>query len=602
MADFPVMLRPRRTWTIPPRAPVASELVSAAERHAVSPRLLQVLVARGIDSPDALAGFLGDPLAGLHDPALLPDARAFRERLAAARDRGERVMVYGDFDADGLTGLAVMVLALRAFGLDVEPYAPTRFLDGHGLSLPAIERARETGCRLIVTVDCGTSSADEVAIAAEREIDVLVTDHHHVPERVPAALALVNPYRADSAYPDPRLTGAGIAFRLAQLLLADAAGGDEVWLGLSDLATVGTIADVAPLVGENRAIVRLGLERIRRGSRPGLASLVRAAGLAADRLDADAISFALAPRLNAAGRVGDVTLASALLLTSDPAEADALADRLEETNRARRDLTATAVAEAKAVVGDPGDAPAVVVVGSWPVGLIGLIAGKLAESLRRPAVVFSTSVEPWRGSARAPAGTLDLAATFAACARHFVRFGGHPEAAGCDLVPGSIDAFRGDFLAHAAAAPRRPGEGPLAVDIAIPVAEVDYELLHELRRLEPAGVGNPAPLVAVLGARVTRVRAASNGHCQLTVSKGREVLDVIAFGRGDLADAVAADDVVDIVGRLASRRFGGFESLQLELVDAATAGFRPEHGEWIVAAEERRVPGADALVAGEAAR
>ncbi len=565
---------------------MSPQLADAAHSLGIPERLLHVLLTRGCDTPEALRSFLGDPVRALHDPALLPDAAAFRDRLVLARSRGERIMVYGDFDADGLTALALMVLALRAFGLEVEPYVPTRLADGHGLSIPAVERALEAGCGVIVTVDCGTSSTDEVATASERGIDVLVTDHHHVPDRAPGAAALVNPHRADASYPDSRLTGAGVAFKLAQLLLAGEPPTRDAWLDLADLAAIGTVADVAPLVGENRGIVRLGLDRIHTSPRPGIAALLAAAGLPRERLDADAISFAVAPRLNAAGRVGDVTLAARLLLATDAAEAEGPAARLEEANRTRRDLTASAVAEARDVVGDPGEAPAVVVAGEWPVGLIGLIAGRLSDTLRRPAVVFSTVVDPWRGSARAPTGTLDLAAAFAACQRHFLRFGGHPEAAGCDLLPGAFDRFRSDFISQAASAPRRPAVADLVVDVALPAADVDYGLLGELARLEPVGVGNLAPVVAVLGATVTRVRAASNGHCQMTVSKGREVLDVIAFGRGDLVASVGQGDRVDIVARLATRRFGGFESLQLELVDIATAGL------WQPAAvPERHEPG-----------
>jgi single-stranded-DNA-specific exonuclease len=567
------MLRPVHAWALAVPAPIPPELAVAAERLGVSNRLLGVLAARGIVDPGALESFLGDPLMALHDPALLPDAVIFRTRLERARKLAERVMVYGDFDADGLTALAVMVLALRAWGLDVEPYVPSRFTDGHGLSIAAVDRAVETGCAVIVTVDCGSSSATEIAAAASRGIDVLVTDHHRVPERRPGGAALVNPQRPGSAYPDTRLTGAGIAFKLAQLLLDDGVPEHRAaWLDLADLATIGTVADVAPLQGENRAIARLGLARVRQGPRAGIAALLQVAGIAPDRMDAESIAFAIAPRLNAAGRIGEVTLAARLLLASDAGEAGSLAAQLEEANRSRRDLTAAALAEARDVVGEPGDAPAVVVAGPWPVGLIGLVAGRLADSHRRPVVVFSTESDPWRGSARSPDGGLDLARAFAACERHFLRFGGHPEAAGCDLRPGAVDEFRSDFLELAARAPAAVAEPPLHVDLAVQALEVDYALFRELELLEPAGTGNPVPRMAVLGATVTRVRPTSGGHVQMTVSKGREVLDVIAFGRPDLAGTVAAGDRVDIVARLASRRFGGYESLQLELVDVGTAG------------------------------
>jgi single-stranded-DNA-specific exonuclease len=533
---------------------------------------LGLLAARGCAQPEALEAFLGEPHAALHDPGLLPDAAVFRERLERARDRGERVLVYGDFDADGLTALAVMVLALRGFGLAVEPYVPSRLTDGHGLSVPAVERAVATRCSVIVTVDCGTSSATEIALAAERGMDVLVTDHHHVPERAPGGVALMNPQRADSRYPDRRLTGAGIALKAAQLLLDERPEGRQAWLALTDLAAIGTISDVAPLVGENRSIVRLGLEQIRTRPRAGLKALLAAAGIAPERVDAETVAYTIAPRLNAAGRVGEVTLAARLLLAGDAAEAADLATELESANRTRRDLVAAALVEARAVVGDPGQTPAVVVAGPWPVGLIGLVAGRLAEEHRRPAVVFSTSTEPWRGSARSPAGALDLAQAFAATARHFVRYGGHPEAAGCDMLPDRLEPFREEFLGLAAGAPGVESEPALRIDLAVPASEVDYALYRDLERLQPFGAGNPAPQLGVVGATVTRVKPVANGHLQLTVSKGREVVDVIAFGRADLADRVAPGDRLDMVARLASRTYGGFESLQLELLDAASAG------------------------------
>ena len=302
----------------------------------------------------------------------------------------------------------------------------------------------------------------------------------------------MNARRPDSRYPDPRLTGAGVAFKLAQLLLEDGSPASRArWLELADLATIGTVADVAPLLGENRAIARLGLELLRRNARPGLAALIRVAGLAPDRIDAESVAYSIAPRLNAAGRIGEVTLAARLLLASDAGEADELAGQLEEANRTRRDLTAVALAEARDAVGDPGESPAIVVAGPWPVGLIGLVAGRLAETHRRPVVVFSTDAEPWRGSARAPSGGLDLARAFGSCERHFVRYGGHPEAAGCDLLPGAVDAFRADFQALAALAPSAVPQPPLPIDLVVQVLDVDYALFHELERLEPFGAGNP---------------------------------------------------------------------------------------------------------------
>lgn len=562
--DRPV---PRYRWQLRRQPDIEPALASFAERRGISPRLVRLLAARGHTDERAIVSFLDPSEARLHDPLLLPDAEPFAERVRLAVERAERVLIFGDFDADGLTGLAVLVLALRRVGLDVEPYVPSRTEEGHGLSLSAVARAVEERRTLIVTVDCGTSSAAEIIAAREAGIDTLVTDHHHVVPPLPPALAVVNPHRPDSTYPDPRLAGSGVAFKLAQLLLGAEA------LELADLAAIGTVADVAPIVGENRVIVRLGLERLRQRPRPGLAALLGRAGVDIRRLDVERLAFAVAPRLNAVGRVGDAMLAALLLLSEATSEADALAEKLEAANVLRRELLASALDEARRAVDQASDdgsiAPFTIVSGDWPVGIIGLIAGRLAEERGRPAVVFSNSVEPWRGSARS-AGGFDLAASFSALADLFERFGGHAAAAGCNLPAGRYTEFvermgrLGETL--------RATEPELLLDLVVPSADVDYDLLRELALLDPVGPGNPPALVGVAGVTVVRVRAARGGHTQLVLRKGREVVDGVCFGRDDLAAELREGDQLDLVARLASRTFGGYESLQLEIRDAAAAG------------------------------
>ena len=370
--------------------------------------------------------------AGLHDPSLLPDAGVALARIVRARDAGERVLVFGDFDADGLTGLAILVIALRRFGIDALPYVPSRLDEGHGLSLAALDAAAAAGARLIVTVDCGSTSTAEIAEAGRRGLDVIVTDHHRVPAVLPDALAVVNPHRPDSVYPDRRLTGSGVAFKLACLILAEEPGGRAAALGLTDLATIGTVADVAPIVGENRAIARLGLDVMRRGPRPGLAALLERSGLAVDAVDLEAVAFTIAPRLNAAGRVGEAAEAARLLLAEDPADAAQRAEALETANTTRRDLMKTAVAEARALLEGAPDAPATLVHGPWSVGIVGLVAARLVEDRGRPAVVGAELGDVIRASCRSD-GSLDLGATLEACSDLFVRHGGHAGAAGFEL-------------------------------------------------------------------------------------------------------------------------------------------------------------------------
>jgi single-stranded-DNA-specific exonuclease len=288
------MLEPRHRWTFPRPVAVDDRLAAEAKRAGLSHRMTEVFTRRGIGDPGELRAFLAPPLAALHDPGRLPDADRFAERIGRARRDGQGVLVFGDFDADGLTGLATMTLALRRLGIRVEPYVPSRLDEGHGLSLRAIDRAVELRLAVIVTVDCGTTSVAEIAVAVHRGIDVLVTDHHRVPEVLPDALAVVNPHRPDSTYPDRRLAGSGVAFKLAQLLLRDEPGGPDAALALAELALVGTVADVAPILGENRAIARLGLDRMRSAPRVGIAALLARAGVAPSRIDVETVSFAIA--------------------------------------------------------------------------------------------------------------------------------------------------------------------------------------------------------------------------------------------------------------------------------------------------------------------
>jgi single-stranded-DNA-specific exonuclease len=563
------VLAPRSRWLFPTPVDVPLTLLEAGRELGLGPRAVTILAGRGVVLEDDLRRFLGDPAGSLHDPGRLPDAAAFHDRIALARSRAERVLVFGDFDADGITGLAILTLALRRLGLEVMPYVPSRLDEGHGLSLAAVEAARVAGAAVIVTVDTGSSSVSEVAAANAAGIDVLITDHHRVPADLPAALAIVNPHRPGADYPERRLAGSGVAFTLARLLIGEAA------LDLADLAAIGTVADLAPVLGENRAIVQLGLERLRSGPRPGLAALLATARVAPADVDLEALAFSVAPRLNAAGRVGEAFDAARLLLSEDAAEAEQLAGVLEAANLARRDLLRAAVAEARTSPDAVDDAPATILRGPWPVGIVGLVASRLSDERRRPAIVGADLGSVVRASCRS-GGALHLADALAACGDLLIRHGGHAGAAGFEIASERWDEFRERFLALAAAAPPPDPVASLAIDLAIRGRDVDYGIHRDLMRLAPCGTGNPEPLVAVLGLTVTRVREADGGHTQLVLRRRLDVLDGIAFGWPELARSVSEGDVIDVVAQLRSRRFGGIESLQLEVRDAAPSGSHPE--------------------------
>jgi len=616
-------------WRLAQSAPVDPACRALAAERNISPRLLALMAARGVTTADDLARFLAPAEEGLHDPKLLPDADAALRRVAEARGRGERVLVHGDFDADGLTGLSILVLALRSLGLDVAPYVPERLGDGHGLSLRAIERAVREGRTLIVTADCGTSSADEIELARGRGIDVLVTDHHHAATWPDAAVAVVNPVREDSVYPERTLTGAGVAWKVAHLLIGElggaglGAGGTrsgaataasgapaegaintgrvlpEAVRALADLALIGTVADVAPILGENRSIARLGLEQLRAGARPGLVALLERAGIPRDRLDLDAIGFAIAPRLNAAGRVGEAARAARLLLAANRGEAEELAADIEKANVDRREMTRLALADARQLLGlgparDTAGAPAdeatpdataraaafadlpaaLLLRGEWPIGIVGLVAGRLAEDLGRPAVV-ATSLDVQAGTLRASCrsgGGMNLAEALIACGDLLLRHGGHRAAAGFDMAAARWPEFAERFLGIAAAEVQPPGPPELMVDLVLSADSVDYALVREIGLLAPTGPGNPLPTIAVTGLTVLRVRSANGGHTQLVLRRSRDVLDAVAFRRPDLVSMLHEGDRIDVVARAASRSFAGFDSIQLEVIDVAAEG------------------------------
>src|SRR3954471_11233386 len=492
------MIDARHRWVFPEPYRLDPMLRAAARELGVGTFAATVMARRGIADPVTLAAFLGPAAAGLNDPRRLPDAAALVERVARARDRDEHVMVFGDFDADGLTGLAQLVLAFRRLGLRVTPYVPSRLEEGHGLSLAAVDAAATAGITLIVTVDTGSTSVAEAAAARARSIDVIVTDHHRLPEVLPAAVALVNPQRADSAYPDRGLSGSGVAFTVARLLLGELADAEADALPLAELAVIGTVSDVAPVLGENRAIAKLGLDQMRTSPRPGIAALLARAGVKPAAADLETVGVVIAPRLNAAGRVGEALDAARLLLAEDEAEATALAATLETANASRRDLMRAAIAEARAALGlpDPGvapgqeplfpdlapdpqavtvggglEAPAVLLHGPWPVGIIGLVAGRLADETGRPAVVGTRVGDSIRASCRSD-GRLDLAATLTACGDLFVRFGGHAAAAGFELPLDRWDEFVARFTTLAGVGAPDDPRPVLPVDLALPAGYV----------------------------------------------------------------------------------------------------------------------------------
>lgn len=564
-ADVP--LEPRFRWRFAPPPP--PELV-AEVRH---PILAGALAQRGVDGVEAARAFLARD--GRDDnPFRLTGMHRAVERLRAAIRDGERVAVYGDFDADGVTASALLLTTLRALGADALAFLPHRTRDGYGVHAHALEELARRGVRLVVTVDCGVRAVEEVAYASSLGLDVIVTDHHLPGPILPAAVAVVDPRRPGDAYGDVGLAGVGVAYKLAQALLRVAARADRRPPALReeallDLVALGTVADVAPLLGENRALVHRGLAELRAARRPGIRALCEVAGIEPGELTSRDLGFALGPRLNAAGRMDDARLALELLVSTDAARARELAERLDAHNRARRAATDVAVAEARAALDGGLDAPLLVWASATVApGVVGLVAGELARAQYRPAMVLRLEGDIARASLRS-IPELDVTAALDEIGALLERWGGHAAAAGltvrAERVPELAERLTGVVSERLAGQDLRPS---LAIDAVLPPAEIDRPLHEALQCLAPFGEGNPEPQLCAAGAEVRAVRTVGQNHLKLALAgSGGAVLDAIAFHQGDRP--VHAGQRLDVVGRLVEDRWQGQSRLQLVVEDLA---------------------------------
>ncbi|HEX5506607.1 MAG TPA: single-stranded-DNA-specific exonuclease RecJ [Thermomicrobiales bacterium] len=537
--------------------------------------LLALLARRGYATDGEVAAFLAPDTGTLADPFLLADMDRAVDRLALARRRGEAVAVYGDYDVDGLTSTALLCRALDGLGLTVLPYVPHRAREGYGLHRAALDRLRDAGVSLVVAVDCGVGNAEEIAHARARGLDTIVLDHHRVPETLPGAVAVVNPRRADCAYPCEELAAVGVAYALARAL--DDAGYAGVRAADADLlalAALGTVADVVPLRGENRVLAAHGLAALRETARPGLRALCKVAGVEPARLLAWHIGYVLGPRLNAAGRIAEPDIALRLLLTDDPAEAAGLAARLDRLNRERqRELArileeATARLEAAGPLGD--DRRLIQLDGAgWSAGVAGLVAGRLTERYSRPVLILERGTNRSKGSARSVDG-FNIVEALAECADLLDHYGGHAKAAGLTVANAHLDALHARLhdlaLARLSADQLRP---TLAPDLAAPPGALTAATVDSLARLEPCGHGNPEPLLLVRAADARWPRASQDGrHLFCAIHQGpRRQVRAVAFGHGERLAELTGAGPVDLVGTLRREWWQGEERLAFHVRD-----------------------------------
>jgi single-stranded-DNA-specific exonuclease len=536
-------------------------LVTAA---GIRPLTARLLVARGIAEADLAARFLAPRLANLRPPDGMVDLQRAIERLVAAFAAGETIGVFGDYDVDGVTTAAVLTNAFRAFGGRVVARAASRNA-GYGLGVDDVGRFADAGCRVLVTGDCGTSDHAALRSARERGIDTIVIDHHELPEGETAAYALVNSRRPDDTFPFKGLASCGVAFYLAAALRTRLGAAFDP-RDLLDLVALGTIADLVPLVAENRILVAAGLERLSARKRPGLAALARRAELEGSRITAHDAAFRLTPRLNAAGRLGEAQLALDLLLATD-ADAERLAGELDDQNTERQRVQELVWKEALAMATAhvEEDAVPAIVVGAegWHAGVVGIIAARLVDRFARPAIVIGFRDGEGRGSARTVPG-VNLFDALAACSGHLTKFGGHAAAAGMSIGMGSLDAFRRAFAAEAA---RQLGvvrqSSAVTVDAEVTLRDLDLGFTEELARLAPFGVANREPLFALAGVTARTTRVVGKDHLQLTLDHGGATSEAIAFGFADSDPGAGAR--VDLVATAELDTYRGLTRARLKV-------------------------------------
>jgi single-stranded-DNA-specific exonuclease len=601
------MYRPRRWNVAPADPPAAAEL---AGRLKSSPLIAQILLNRGLREPEECQGFLRPALKCLHDPALVPGLPRAADRVAKAIRDGEKIVIYGDYDVDGITATVILWHAIRILGGRADFYIPHRVEEGYGLNAEAIGQICNEGAQLIITVDCGVTAIEQVKVACERGVDLIVTDHHEWREDhssgvprvlLPECYGVVHPRlpAAEGAapYPNPLLCGAGVAFKLAWGVGKAMSGAERVADPFRDflvnamaLAALGTIADVVPLVGENRILAHQGLVGLRESKLTGLRALIASAGLTGQALDSFDVGFKLAPRLNACGRMGHARLAVEMLTTADEAKATEIATYLEQQNRARQAIERKIFAQAVEQVTEQkldGDGSCAIVLGrdDWHQGVIGIVASRLVERYHRPAVLVALTNGHGSGSGRSIAG-FHLCQALAACADDLETWGGHEMAAGLKLQTDKFDDFRDHFCEHAGKVLRPEQLVPeLWLDCVAELPQVTEALVTEMKRLGPFGHGNPRPLLCCRGLEIAAPpRRVGNGgdHLQLTVRQGSapgaRTMKCIAFGYGAMFEQLPTGTPVDLAVEPSINEYNGYRNVELEVKDLQLPGAQRDLG------------------------
>lgn len=515
---------------------------------------------------DEIEKFLNPTRNDFYDPFLMPDMDKAIDRIIKAVKSKEKIIIYGDYDADGITSTTILKRFFRDRGINVDSYIPNRLEEGYGLNKEAIKQIADNGYKLIITVDCGITAIEEVNLAKELGVDVVVTDHHETLDELPSGVAVVDCKRKDSKYPFNGLAGCGVAFKLTQAYCQKLNINENECLKYLDLVCVGTISDIVPLVDENRVIAKLGLKLVNQTKNLGLKEILNLAGF--KKIDSVAISFGVSPRINACGRMGHQEDALELFLTDDPIDARKYSQKLEEYNRLRQDIEKKIYEEAIIDAEKEIDKPCIILGNkNWHHGVIGIVSSKITEKYYKPSILLCIEGEDAKGSGRSISG-FDLHEAIVDCSKYLKHFGGHSMAIGLSLDSKDIDKFKEEFENYAKEKITDKIIPELDIDSIITEKDINVDAIKELDLLEPYGEANSRPVIIYKNLKILSIRTLSDGkHLKLTVKGDNSVVDVIGFNLGNFADLYQIGDKIDIVGNLEINSFNNTEKVQVNLKD-----------------------------------
>ncbi len=530
--------------------------------------LATILVNRNILETENLDKFLKPTRNDFHDPFLMPDMKIAVERILKAIENKEKIIIYGDYDADGITSITVLKSFFKDIGVEVSSYIPNRLEEGYGLNKPAVKKIVDDKYDLMITVDCGISAIEEIDYANSLGIETIVTDHHEVGEKLPNALAIVDAKRKDNMYPCRDLAGVGVVFKLIQALSIKLNLKEESYLKYLDIVCIGTISDIVPLVDENRVIAKLGLMLVNQTKNLGLKSLLMSSGY--KKIDSTTISFGVAPRINACGRMGHAEEALKLFLSNNINEVQELTKKLNDYNVKRQDIEKRIYEEAVKQIEEKNLSKnnTIIVAGeNWHHGVIGIVASKITEMYFKPSILLCNEEDESKGSGRSIPG-FDLHDALMKCLDHIEKFGGHSMAIGITIKKSELEQFS-QSLENVAKEEHTEEIVPIVqIDAKISLSDINKEMVESLNQLEPFGEGNKMPIFVIKNLKIDSIRALTEGkHLKLTLREGNNMVNAIGFNMGSLAEEYKIGDKIDVAGMLEINSFNGVDSVQINLKD-----------------------------------